>query len=341
MGSSTDTSGDCKVPDTVGPVSGPVARRWRMPWPQLIACLVILVGTAVFLYPHMASWFSQKEQSRVLGMSHEWLEQPPNDEASHRAEQIAKAHRYNEALASGAQLKANERVPVGDGASSDESLVYENILSFADNGFMGRLRYDALEIDLPIYHGTSEDTLLRGVGHLEGTSIPVGGVGTRAVLTAHRGLPTATLFNELNRAVKGDIVTVAVLDQVLSYRVIESRVVEPDETEAILPDPDQDLLTLVTCTPLGVNSHRILVTAERITPTPSEEIAAAEAAPDLPGFPWWAVILGAVIVFVVVYVWWSGYPPKKVGGKKVAGRRAGGAKSGGEVGGVGATTGTK
>ncbi len=341
MGSSTDTSGDRKVPDTVGPVSGPVVRRWRMPWAQMIACLVILAGTGVFLYPHIASWFSQKEQSRVLGVSQEWIGQPPHDDANYKAEQIANAHRYNDALASGAQLKANERIPVGDGASSDDSLVYQNILAISDTGFMGRLRYDALKIDLPIYHGTSEETLLRGVGHLEGTSLPVGGIGTRAVLTAHRGLPTATLFNELNRAAKGDIITVSVLDQVLSYRVVESRVIEPHETEAIRADPDRDLLTLVTCTPLGVNSHRILVTAERIVPTPQKEIAAAEAAPDLPGFPWWAVVLGAVVVFVVVYVWWSGYPSKKVTGKKATGRKAGGKNPSDKTGGAGKSPVTK
>lgn len=322
MSSSTGTVRDRMVPDAVGDDSGRVARRWRMPWAQMIACLVILVGTAVFLYPYTASWFSQKEQSRVLGMSQEWLEQPPHDDADYRAEQIERAHRYNDALASGAQLIANGNVPVGDGASSDETLIYNEVLAISDIGFMGRLRYDALKIDLPIYHGTSDETLKHGVGHLEGTSLPVGGIGTRSVLTAHRGLPTATLFNELNRAAKGDVITVSVLDQVLSYRVIESRVIEPHETEAILPDPDRDLLTLVTCTPLGVNSHRILVTAERITPTPTEEIAAAEAAPDLPGFPWWAVILGAVIVFVVVYVWRSGYPPKKASDKKAARRKA-------------------
>ncbi len=321
MSSSTDTVQDRKAPDAAGD-SGQAARRWRMPWPQLIACLAILVGTAVFLYPHAASWFSQKEQSRVLGMSQQWMEQPPNDDADYRVEQIERAHNYNDALASGAQLIANENVPVGEGASSDETLIYDEILSISDSGFMGRLRYDALKIDLPVYHGTSDETLKHGVGHLEGTSLPVGGIGTRSVLTAHRGLPTATLFNELNRAAKGDVITVSVLDQVLSYRVIESRVIEPHETEAILPDPDRDLLTLVTCTPLGVNSHRILVTAERITPTPTEEIAAAEAAPDLPGFPWWAVILAVVIVFVVVYVWRSGYPPKKASGKKAAGRKA-------------------
>lgn len=311
------------------------ARRWHMPWSQVIACVIILAGTGIFLYPHIASWFSQKEQSHVVEMSQELMKKPPNNNERYRAEQLERAHRYNDALASGAQLKANERIPVGDGSSSDESLNYNEILAVTDSGFMGRLRYDTLQIDLPIYHGTSEETLKHGVGHLEGTSFPVGGIGTRAVLTAHRGLPTATLFNDLNKAAVGDIITVSVLEQAISYRVVESRVIEPHQTEAVLPDPDRDLITLVTCTPLGVNSHRILVTAERITPTPEDQAKAAEALPDLPGFPWWAVILGAVIVFVVVYVWRSGYPPKNArgkrgaGGKNVSGRKGAGKKAAG------------
>ena len=165
------------------------------------------------------------------------------------------------------------------------------------------------EIALPIYHGTSDDTLLHGVGHLEGTSLPVGGAGTRSVLTAHRGLPTSRLFNDLDRAALGDTVTVTVLDRVISYRVIDVTVVEPDASEAIWPEPDRDLITLVTCTPLGINTHRILVTAERITPTPPQQAEAAAADPELPGFPWWAVWLGAGVLVVAGYVWWSGRGP--------------------------------
>ena len=130
------------------------------------------------------------------------------------------------------------------------------------------------------------------------------------MLTAHRGLPTARLFNDLDRAALGEIVTVSVLDRVISYQVVDVTVVEPDATEAIWPDPDRDLLTLVTCTPLGINSHRILVTAERITPTPPQQAEAAAEDPDLPGFPWWAVWFGAAVLVVAGYVWWSGRPPR-------------------------------
>jgi sortase A len=243
-------------------------RRWGFSWIPVVASLVILAGTGVFLYPQAASWFSQREQSRVTEMAQQRLQEPPNDDALFRAEQLQRAHAYNEALASGALLEANANVPTGDGTSSDESLSYKEILDSTGLGLMGRLRYDALAIDLPVYHGTSDETLLRGVGHLEGTSFPVGGVGTRSVLTAHRGLASSTLFSDLDKAKTGDTFTISVLDQVLAYRVVSTQVIEPGETEAIRADPERDLVTLVTCTPLGINTHRILVTAERVTPTP-------------------------------------------------------------------------
>ncbi|HZK05097.1 MAG TPA: class C sortase [Actinomycetaceae bacterium] len=282
-------------------------RRWRFPWAAAIACLVILAGTGIFLYPHIASWFSQKEQSRVTALAQERLLEPPQDDEIYRMEQFELAHEYNNALASGAVYRANTNVATGDGTTTDESLVYEDIINFSDAGFMGRLRYEALDIDLPIYHGTSVKTLEIGVGHLEGTSLPVGGIGTRPALTAHRGLPSSTLFNELDKAQIGDTFSVSVLDQVFAYEVVDIREVEPSQTEAIFADPKRDLVTLVTCTPLGINSHRILVTGERIEPTPAEEIAAAAEAPELPRFPWWAVILGGVVTVCGVYVWRSGY----------------------------------
>lgn len=226
-----------------------IRRRWRFPTVQVSACIVILAGACIFLYPQVASWFSQKEQSRVTELAQVAMQQPPNDSAIFRAEQLERAHAYNDALASGAIYRANAHVATGDGVSSDSSFVYEDLLAVTDSGFMGRLRYDALAIDLPIYHGTSDATLERGVGHLEGTSLPVGGLGTRSVLTAHRGLPTATLFSDLNKSAVGDTFTVSVLDQVLTYQVIETKVIEPSDTEEIFADRDRDLITLITCTP--------------------------------------------------------------------------------------------
>lgn len=298
-----------KIPMTTTAVKPvPTQTAWRMPWVPAIASVVILAGVMIFLYPHAASWFSQREQSRVTEMALEQYRQPPNSDPSFRAEELDRARGYNEALASGALLEAGANIPTGEGSTADDSFVYEDLLNTTNTGFMGRVQYDGLDIDLPIYHGTDDETLLKGVGHLEGTSLPVGGEGTRSVLTAHRGLPTATLFNELNRGEVGDVFTVSVLDEVLVYEVIDTQVVEPHETESVLAEPGRDLLTLVTCTPLGVNSHRILVTGERITPTPQgyEEQAAGD--PEIPGFPWWAVGLGGSFLLVGGYIYSAGRP---------------------------------
>lgn len=282
-------------------------RSWHMPWLETLAAFLILAGTMTVMYPSTASWFSQREQSRVTEMALNKLESPPSNSALFRREQIEQAHKYNKALSSGAVYRANENVAQGDGSVSDDSMVYEELLDATDTGFMGRIRYDELNIDLPIYHGTSDETLLRGVGHLEGTSLPVGGKETRSVLTAHRGLPESTLFTNLNNAAVGDRFTVSVLDQTLTYEVSEMLVIDPDQTEAILPVANTDMLTLITCTPLGINSHRILVNAVRVTPTPIADEVAATAVPDLPGFPWWSLILGGVFIGAVLFVWWSGY----------------------------------
>ncbi|PWD50944.1 class C sortase [Serinibacter arcticus] len=293
-----------KVP---GPARTPRG-RWRFPWPQAVAALAIVAGAGVVLYPQTAGWFTQREQARVVELAETALEQPPHDEPGYRAQQLADAAAYNDALASGAVLEANANLPASDVVAGAGSLVYDELLAGPVEGFMGRLRYDALGIDLPIFHGTSDETLLEGIGHLEGTSLPVGGLDSRSVLTAHRGLANATMFTHLDRAEIGDTFVVEVLGEVLTYRVRDFQVIEPDQTEMLLAEPGADLVTLVTCTPLGINTQRILVTGERVTPTPVADLAAAGTPSGLPGFPWWAVMMGAAVILAVGLVWWSGYP---------------------------------
>lgn len=288
-------------------------RRWSVPWMQLVASIVILAGVLVFLYPSIASWFAQREQSRAIEIAQSRAESPPFDNPEVVSEVLTRAHQYNEQLASGAIYEANENVATSDisenDVQSDDPLAYNNLLNAGDDGFMGRLRYEDLDIDLPIYHGTDDETLLHGVGHLEGTSLPVGGEGTRSVLTAHRGLPESTLFNELDKAEEGDLITLTVMNEVFAYQVTEVRVIEPDQTEAILPEENRDLITLVTCTPLGINSHRILVIAERVYPTPTEAEDAARAESNLPHFPWWIVILTVTVAALGWSIWRGGRRP--------------------------------
>lgn len=283
------------------------ARTWRFPVLAFVAGLAAWLGMCVALYPTVASWFSQYNQSQLVT---NYTSEVSAGLTPSAARQLEEAHEYNDALSAGALLEADHRLPTGEGTSSDDSLVYDKILVADSTGIMARLKIPSIDVDLPVYHGTSDATLARGIGHLEGTSLPVGGAGTHAVLTGHRGLATATLFTNLNKVGVGDTFTIDVLDEVLTYRVFDTKVVDPDQTESLRPVADRDLVTLVTCTPLGINSQRILVTGERITPTPQEDKDAAGAPPDIPGFPWWAVALVGGTVLVGVYVWRSGYPPR-------------------------------
>ncbi|NYG07272.1 LPXTG-site transpeptidase (sortase) family protein [Phycicoccus badiiscoriae] len=157
-----------------------------------------------------------------------------------------------------------------------------------------------------MYHGTSDAILLKGAGHLEGTSLPVGGEGTLSVITGHRGLAEATMFTNLDRIHPGDTFVITTFGRVLSYRVFDTRVVEPSDTASLHPKAGRDLVTLITCTPLGINSHRILVTGERVMPTPTSAVEAANTGPALVPFPWWLVWYLVGLTLIGVYVWWGG-----------------------------------
>lgn len=282
-------------------------RRWRLPVASTIVAVLALAGLCVLMYPNVASWFAQLDQSRIISDAARIVH---GDDAEN-AEQLRLAHAYNELLNSGAVVQANERLPSSSGTTASGAPAYAEVLNDGTTGVMARVRIPKIDVDLPVYHGTSDDTLLRGLGHLEGTSLPVGDVDGHAVITGHRGLAEATMFTNLDQLSVGDMFSISTFGQVLSYQVIETQVVDPDQTESLRPVAGQDLVTLVTCTPLGINSQRILVTGQRVHPTPPEDIAAAAKQPDIPGFPWWAVGLGAGVVTVVVYVWRAGYPPRR------------------------------
>ena len=288
-------------------------RRWRLSRYSLVPALLALIGMLALAYPTAASWVSQYNQSKVVADYSSGVSNVDPDAAT----QIAQARAYNDALSVGALLEANTHVPTGAGSTGGD-LDYSAILNANGAGLMARLRIPSIDLDLPVYHGTSDQTLLEGLGHLEGTSLPVGGTGTRSVITGHRGLANATMFTNLDKVEAGDTFTAEVFGEVLTYRVVETKVVEPEQTEELRADPDRDLMTLVTCTPLGVNTHRILVTGERI-PTPDDAVAGER--PDVPRFPWWAVALGAGVVLDGLYVWRAGYPARPAAGAHRAPRR--------------------
>ncbi|KNC20172.1 fimbrial protein [Arthrobacter sp. RIT-PI-e] len=276
----------------------------------LLVALAIIAGAALLLYPMTAAWFSSVEQSREIDKLTEGI----NDLGAETLRQrLAEAREYNRNLSGGgAAVAANERLPLADEPRPDNAPDYSSMLRGDSEGLMARIRIPSIKADLPVYHGTSDAVLERGIGHLEGTALPVGGPSTHSVITGHRGLATSELFTNLNEVTVGDTFTIEVFGETIAYRVIETLVVEPEDTESLLIQPGRDLMTLVTCTPLGINSHRILVTGERVVPTPQADLDAAGDAPDLPGFPWWMVIAGGVIAGAGTYVWISGQPPRVV-----------------------------
>ncbi|WP_431710941.1 class C sortase [Glutamicibacter uratoxydans] len=282
-------------------------RSWRPSKLTILSVILAVVGMSVLLYPSAASWMSSYNQSKLIeNFTHSIDEASPGP-----VQQIATAHAYNDALSSGVRLDANTNVPTGEGTSADKSLVYEDMLATAQSDIMARVRIPTIDVDLPIYHGTSDETLLKGAGHLEGSHLPVGGTDTHSVITAHRGLAQSTMFSNLDRVEVGDTFTIEVFGEVLSYQVRETKVVEPEDTDTLRTVYGKDMVTLVTCTPLGVNSHRILVTGERITPTPAEDLEVAGQAPNIPGFPWWAASYGAGLLLSGIYLWRAGYTDAK------------------------------
>jgi len=281
--------------------------RWRLPRLALTVAVVALIGVLVLLYPSAASWVNQYQQSRQIDAYSADVEVIGPDE---REQELVAARDYNKLLTGGASVTSDERIPLSEGGLGDES-AYPQLLAADDNGLMARIKIPRIALDLPIYHGTSDSVLQRGIGHLEGTALPVGGADTHAVLTGHRGLAASELFTNLDQMRVGDDFTVETFGEVLTYRVVTTQVVEPDETRTLYPRRGEDLVTLVTCTPLGINSHRILVTAERVTPTPPDDIAAAGKSPEVPGFPWWAVGSAGALIAVSGYVWLAGRPRRQ------------------------------
>lgn len=304
--------------DTAVPTRAALRRMRRRTWkPSLITYVIMVLamaGLGAGLYPMTAAWVSSYNQSQVIVQAETNLHSiEPNP-----ARQFELAHEYNDALTAGVKLEPGGNVPVGSGNSTDSALRYADMLKAGDDGLMARVKIPGIDVDLPIYHGTSEATLLRGAGHLEGSHLPVGGAGTRTVITAHRGLANSTMFTNLNEVKDGDTFTIEVLGDVFVYEVFDVQVIDPNDSGSLRAVPGEDLATLITCTPLGINSHRIVVTGKRITPTPPSALEDIGAAPEIPGFPWWAVLGGAGALLVGAYVARQGFVDQRAVTKRAA-----------------------
>ena len=213
--------------------------------------LGFLVGICILLYPAFSDFWNSKTQSRAITNYESVLENlKPEDYTAI----FDKAHAYNKAL-------YETDYPLRD---YKQVSGYYDTLRVTDNDMIGYLKIDRIGVELPIYHGTSDKVLSKGVGHLEGSSLPVGGENTHSVMSAHRGLPSAKLFTDLDRIEKGDTFQIIILDQVLTYQVDFIKVIEPTDVSDLQIIEGGDYCTLFTCTPYGINTHRLLVRGVRI-----------------------------------------------------------------------------
>ena len=217
----------------------------------IILVLILLIGLSLILYPSFSDWWNSMHQSRAIANYDAILTEMEAEDYSHLFEA---ALAYNLAL-------AEVDFPL---MYYDEVEGYFDLLDVTGTGIMGYIDIPKIDIQSPIYHGTSEGVLQIAVGHIQGSSLPTGGVGTHCALSAHRGLPSARLFTDLDRMEIGDTFTLSIIDRVLTYEVDQILIVLPHEVEPLYVEEGKDYCTLVTCTPYGINTHRMLVRGRRI-----------------------------------------------------------------------------
>ncbi len=258
----------------------------------LIPVLIFLTGLGVLLYPVFSDLWNQHRQNRLMT---DYTNTVTDMEDAERNALWSAAVQYNQGLQAAPQ-------DAFTGADPGPKNPYWSLLDPDGTGVMGYLEIPKISLRLPIYHGTGDAALQKGIGHLAGTSLPVGGSGTHCVLSGHRGLPSALLFTDLDQLETGDTFTLYVLDQRLSYQVDQILVVEPEDVSALAPEDGKDYVTLVTCTPYGVNTHRLLVRGSRIEDTqePVPEVTNLQVAAK--AFGWKGKLLLALLGLGAVWI---------------------------------------
>ena len=233
---------------------------------NLVICIIFLAGLSLLLYPFVANqWNNYRQKQLISGYEQVVSEKEAAEGIDYDAER-KKAEDYNEALL---PCVLPDYFALAESSGVDP--VYMNTLNIAGDEMMGSVEIPKINIKIPIYHTTEEEVLNKGAGHLEGSSLPVGGANTHAVISAHRGLPSASLFTDLDQMKVGDHFLLHVLDETLCYEVDKISVVKPEDTSALAVEDGQDLVTLLTCTPYGVNTERLLVRGHRV-PYVEEEV---------------------------------------------------------------------
>lgn len=278
-------------------------KKKRISHSTIILTVIFLVGLGVMLYPTVSDYWNSFHQTRAIANYDAVVAEL--DETDYEA-LFQAAEEYNEKLRGlGAPFSEHEQL----------SELYYSVLDVAGNGIVGYINIPKINVNLPIYHGTSDSVLNVAAGHLEGSSLPIGGEARHSVLSAHRGLPSAKLFTDLDELEVADIFTITVLNQVLTYEVDQILIVEPTQMEALNVTAGQDYCTLLTCTPYGINSHRMLVRGHRVENIDDRVIVVT---PDAQKIPTYYVIpaVGVPLLFIVLFIMLvasGGHKPKKTG----------------------------
>lgn len=265
-------------------------RRKRVSISTLILVAVLMAGAVLLAYPTASDWWNKIHAYQAIN---DYAAQVDSLDRSEIDEMFEAAERYNRKLSNGTDFALTE----------EEMEEYLSLLNITGTGVMGYVQIPGIGVELPVYHTVDESVLQTAVGHIPGTSLPVGGERTHAVVSGHRGLPSAKLFTDLNKLSVGDVFLMTILDRTFTYQVDQIRIVLPDEIGELAIQPGRDYMTLVTCTPYGVNSHRMLVRGVRI----ENQVAAVKVkseASKVPGYvmvPFMAVpiLMVALIVMLV------------------------------------------
>lgn len=253
---------------------------------SLFFALVLLIGAGIYLYPYVSAFYNSFHESRVVANYDMAIEDLTDKDYS---KFFDAADKYNKKLA---LQSTNFKL------SDTELAEYNRLLDPLGTGMMGYITIDSINVNCPIYHGTSDDVLASGIGHLAGSSLPVGGESTHTVLSGHRGLPSATLFTDLDKLSIGDRFQIHILDRDITYEVDQILTVLPEQTEALSIVPGKEYCTLVTCTPYGINTHRLLVRGHKVAnDTPDRQYIAADAEPvDTMTV---AAVIGVIIILIL------------------------------------------
>lgn len=252
---------------------------------SVVLILIFVAGLSLLLYPTVSNWWNSMHSTQAIANYQEVVDTMKEEEYT---KLIEDAKEYNKSF-------------YRHYLNRDEQKVYEDLLNIGNDGMMGYVVIPSIDVKLPLYHGTSESVLQIAAGHLEWSSLPVGGEGTHCVLSGHRGLPSAKLFTDLDKMAEGDLFQLNILNETFTYEVDQILTVTPEDSEALQIIDGRDYCTLVTCTPYGINTHRLLVRGHRVE-NPDEKLQVSSEATQIDNMTVAVVIAVPILVVILVYV---------------------------------------